>query len=126
MLTTVEKILFVLVAVGALALSYRGFRQMYLIINRGEGKLYLDGFVKRAINALVVFLTQTTVLKRRPLVSILHVGVAWGFTFYFLVNLIDVLEGYFESVPLFEDGFIAGGYKLVADVLSVAVLVGVV
>lgn len=127
MLSTVEQILFIVVAIASVALAARGFFQMYKIILRGEGKLHLDGLIGRAMNALGVYLTQRTTLKKRPLTSLLHLGVVWGFTFYFLVNFGDVLEGFFADFRfLGTGGLLAGAYRLVGDILSVAVLVGVV
>ncbi|RPI96964.1 MAG: hypothetical protein EHM39_10335, partial [Chloroflexi bacterium] len=95
MLTTVEKVLFVVLALVSLALAVRAFLHMARSIQRGEGKLHLDRFVARAARALWIYVSQQTTLRRRPLVSLLHLGVVWGFTFFFLVNFGDVLEGFF-------------------------------
>ncbi len=125
MLTVVEKFLFPLLVVGALALAYRGFLQMYKIIMRGEDDLALDNIVGRAVRATALYLSQQTTLKTRQLTSLLHLGVVWGFTLYFLVNLGDVLEGYIPDFKFLGNGFIGDLYRLLADVLSIAVLVGV-
>ena len=126
MLTTIEKLLFLVLALASVGLAARSFYQMYRSIYRGEGKLYLDRLPQRAWRALVIYFSQRTTLRRRRLVSLLHLGVVWGFTFYFLVNFGDVLEGYFEGFKfLGTEGALAGAYRLLADVLSVVVLVGV-
>lgn len=128
MLTSVEKLLFLLLVVLSLGAAYHGFRQMALIIYRGEGQLHLDHIVWRAWKALRIYLTQSTTLKTRRLTSLMHVGVVWGFTFYFLVNGVDTIKGFiadFDS-QLMNFGILYDLYRLVADVLSVAVLVGVV
>ncbi|HEX2623531.1 MAG TPA: heterodisulfide reductase-related iron-sulfur binding cluster [Phototrophicaceae bacterium] len=128
MLTTVEKMLFTLLAVLALGATYSGFMDMWLVVNRGQGKLYLDNLPQRAWKALRVYLAQPTTLKTRRLTSLFHLGVVWGFTFYFLVNGLDVLAGFFPGFAesLHNLGIIYDLYRLVADVLSIAVLVGVV
>ncbi|MDX1991880.1 MAG: (Fe-S)-binding protein [bacterium] len=128
MLTAVEKMLFLLLALIAIGATYEGFREMYLIINRGTGRLYLDRLPQRMWKALTVYLAQNTTLKARPLTSLFHLGVVWGFTFYFLVNLLDVLNGFIPNFGSTLEGFgvLYGGYRLLADVLSIAVLVGVV
>lgn len=132
MLSPVEKLLFVLLALLTLGATYQGFYKMWLVINRGEGKLYLDNLPRRLWKALRVYLTQETTLKTRRMTGLFHLGIVLGFTFYFLVNVIDGLKGMFTGV---EDGlnaltgFPAGIYhlyRLVGDILSVAVLVGVV
>ncbi|MBE0702562.1 MAG: (Fe-S)-binding protein, partial [Afipia sp.] len=69
-----------------------------------------------------------TTLRARRITSLFHLGVVWGFTFYFLVNTLDVLRGF---IPGFEDslknlGLLYDLYRLVGDVLSIAVIVGVV
>ncbi|MFN8420581.1 MAG: (Fe-S)-binding protein [Anaerolineae bacterium] len=126
MLTVVEKILFVVLAVGTLALAYRGFRDMFKIVMRGEDDLVLDNLPSRAIKALGLYLSQQTTLKTRPLTSLLHLGVVWGFTFYFLVNVGDGLEGYLPDFQFLGTGLIGDVYRLLADLLTIAVLVGVV
>jgi heterodisulfide reductase subunit C len=126
MLTPVEQMLFLLLALLAAGATLSGFAEMYRIINRGEGKLYLDNLPSRAWNALVIYLMQRTTLKTRRVTSLFHLAVVWGFTFYFLVNFGDVLEGFLPGyVFLGETGLLHDLYRLTADVFSVAVLVGV-
>jgi Fe-S oxidoreductase/nitrate reductase gamma subunit len=127
MLTPVEKMVFVFLALFALGATYQNFLEMYLIVNRGEGKLYLDNLLRRAWNALVVYLSQRTTLKFRPLTSLFHLGIVWGFTYYFLINLADLLEGYIPDYRFLGGaGLFSDLYRVVGDLLSVAVIVGVV
>jgi Fe-S oxidoreductase len=127
MLTPVELLLFILLALFSIGSAALAFGDMYRIIHRGEGKLYLDHLPRRLWTALVIYLTQRTTLKTRRLTSLLHVGVVWGFTFYFLVNLGDVLEAVLpDYIFLAGAGLLFELYRLAADVLTVAVLVGVI
>ncbi len=127
MLTTVEKMLFMMLAVIALGATIAGFTDMYRIINRGQGKLHLDKLPARMINALAVYLTQRTTLKTRRVTSLIHWGVVIGFTYYFLVNVADGLEGFFPGYHFLENaGILSDVYRLLGDVLSVVVLVGVI
>jgi hypothetical protein len=126
MLTPVEQLAFILLALLSVGAAYNGFREMWLIINRGTGQLYLDRLPARAWRALKIYIGQTTTLKTRRLSSLFHLGIVWGFTFYFLVNGLDTLRGY---IPGFLDflknfGAVYDLYRLSADVLSVAVLGG--
>src|SRR5262245_34553797 len=128
MLTPFEQMAFINLAVLAAGATYAGVQEMVRIINRGEGQLYLDHLPRRIFNALRVYLAQPTTLKTRRTTSLFHLGVVWGFTFYFLVNVLDGLKGY---IPNFLDwlenfGLIYDLYRLIGDILSVAVLVGVV
>jgi len=100
MLTPVEQMLFVFLALLAVGATIHGFNEMYLIINRGTGSLRLNNLPARLWKALTVYLTQKTTLKTRRLSSLIHLGIVWGFTYYFLVNAVDVLLGF---IPNFED-----------------------
>lgn len=126
MLTPVEQMLFFLLALMAIGATYNGFREMYLVINRGQGELHLNNLLKRGWEALNVYLTQRTTLKTRKVSSLLHLGIVWGFSFYFIVNLGDVLQGYIPNYRFLEGtGPLYDLYRLAGDVFSVAVLVGV-
>jgi len=63
MLTAFEQVLFLLLAILAIGATYAGFRDMYLIVNRGTGQLHLDDLPRRAIHALRVYFSQQTTLK---------------------------------------------------------------
>ena len=128
MLSLAEKIAFITLALFAVGAAYQTFMQMAFVINRGQGSLYLDRLPQRLWEALVVYVTQRTTLKTRRLTSYIHLGVVLGFTFYFLVNALDTLIGLvtgFET-SLRNLGGIYDLYRLVGDVLSVVVLIGMV
>jgi Fe-S oxidoreductase len=126
MLTDVEKMLFIMLALLAVGATYSGFQEMYQIINRGQGQLHFSNFFRRAWNALFIYLSQRTTLKTRRFSSLLHWGIVLGFTYYFLINAQDLLVGFFPNfeASLTNFGVVYDGYRLVGDVLSVAVLVG--
>jgi Fe-S oxidoreductase len=125
MLTPVEKILFFCCAVASLYLAQRFFRLAARIIQRGEGKLYFDQLPRRIWRALDVTFTQRTVFRTRFASSLMHAFIVWGFLFYALVNVGDVIEGYFD-VDFLGMGFIGDLYRLAADLLSVGVIVGMI
>jgi Fe-S oxidoreductase len=127
MLTPVEQMLFILLALFAIGATYSGFMEMYAVINRGTGTLHLDDLPRRLWQALRAYLGQQTTLKTRRVSSLIHLGIVWGFTFYFLVNALDVLRGFIPGFleSLSNLGIIYGLYRLLADVLSVVVLFGV-
>ena len=127
MLTDVEKMLFTLLALLSLGASYAGFKEMFQIIGRGQGELRQDGLFRRTIQALAIYLMQRATLKTRPLTSLLHWGVVLGFTWYFLINALDLLIGF---LPGFERqltrlGAAYDAYRFLGDALSVVVLLGV-
>jgi Fe-S oxidoreductase len=132
MLTPFERLLFIMLALFAVGATYSGFMDVYRIIDKGQGKLHFENFFKRAWRALRIYLTQETTLKTRRLTSLFHYGVVLGFTYYFLVNALDALIGFsaaFEQWLTNLDGLgatVFNLYRLIGDVLSIAVLVGVV
>ena len=126
MLTLTEKLLFATTVLFSLALSYRNFRLVFEIVRRGKPDLVLDALPQRIWHALVVFLSQRTVLRARLGTSLIHAFVAWGFTYYFLVNFGDMLEGFIPHFRFLGDGLLGGLYRLGADLVSVAVLAGII
>ena len=98
MLTDIERIIFIVLSLFALGAAGFVARRIYLIIRRGQGALGTDHWERRLRRGLGVFLTQRTVLKRRPLASIFHTMIAWGFTFYLLVNVVDVAVAWFAEL----------------------------
>jgi len=126
MLTLIEKIIFVLLSLGSAYFAYLTAERIYRIVRRGTGIVGLDELVKRAINATIIFVSQKTVLKKRFLPSLAHAFVAWGFTYYLLVNIADGLRAFFGFTLPDENNIISNLYRLGADLLSLGVLVGMV
>lgn len=126
MLTLVEKTLFIIAALVSLGFTYVGFKRMFDIVQRGENDVELPDIPRRALDALVKTLSQRTVLSARPMASLFHAFVAWAFFYYFLVNVGDVLEGFIADFRFMGHGPIGNLYRLGADLLSVAALIGIV
>src|SRR3970282_2321369 len=56
--------------------------------------------------------------------SVFHALVGWGFTFYLLVNVIDVTEAFLPGYVFLEGATLGDLFRMGADVFSVSVLVG--
>ncbi|MCB0184941.1 MAG: hypothetical protein KDE31_11780, partial [Caldilineaceae bacterium] len=126
MLSFAEKIVFVVLAVGALAYAWYDFKHVYLVIRRGDGTLPSRAAVQERVKtALVQWLTLAPTWKLRPLTSLLHAFIAWGFIFYLLVNVADVLQGFFPIVFL-GTGPLGQFYRLLADLATAGVLIGMI
>ena len=123
MLTTVEKTLFILFFLGSLYYGGRRFYDVYRSIARGKPDQRFDQLAKRVAGSLFNVLLQRTVFNKRPVVSFLHALVFYGFVFYFLVNLVDVLEGF---LPFHARGGGWNLFNLTADVLTAGVLIGII
>lgn len=126
MLSLPEKIVFVIVAIISLYLTWDSFKRVADVIARGGGTLHLNKLPERVFHAIEITLTQRTVLSARKLTSLFHVAIVWGFLFYFLVNTGDVLEGFLTDYEFLGSGPAADLYRLLADVFSVVVIVGMV
>ncbi|HEU4342848.1 MAG TPA: (Fe-S)-binding protein [Candidatus Binatia bacterium] len=122
MLTTVEKILFILLVAGSFYFGAKGFCQVYKAVARGKPDPRFDNIAKRLKRAVWIVFTQQSVFKARPVVSFLHALVFYGFIYYFLVNLVDVLEGFFS---LHARGGLWDAFNLLADLLTAGVLIGI-
>ncbi|MGH7873776.1 MAG: (Fe-S)-binding protein [Candidatus Binatia bacterium] len=123
MLTTPEKILFVLLASASLYYGVRKLYDVYRAVARGKPDARFDRLPERIRHALWIVLTQQSVFKTRPIVSFLHALIFYGFVFYFLVNLVDVLEGFFG---IQARGGAWSSFNLLADVLTASVLTGII
>jgi Fe-S oxidoreductase len=126
MLTAPEKIIFALLTVASLSYAYIHFRRMFRIIYRGSGELNYSELPKRILTGILALLNQGRILRDRPATSLFHYAVAWGFIFYILVNIVDVLEGYVAGFHFLGDTLAANLYLLFADILTVGVLVGII
>ena len=126
MLTDIEKITFILFAIIAIGLSYITFNKMFKAI--GVGSQQIDW--KRALlnfpKGIEVFISQRTLFKTRPVIGFIHALVAWGFTLYLVVNIVDVLYGFIPGFHFFPNYFIGKVYRLFVDIFTVLVLLGVV
>ncbi len=126
MLTSIEKVLFLVAALGSLYLAYITFGRMVNVVKRGQGQLDVTPLTSRLATGLIALLNQGSIIRRRPVTSLFHYVVAWGFIYYVLINLVDIIEGYVPNYRFLGYGVAGGIYRLVADILSVAVLAGVV
>ncbi len=125
MLTPLERVAFLLVVLVSLGLATRGALRLIRIIGRGRGRPIWSLAWRRLPD--VLFLKTASLeptFRARTLVSLLHGFVAWGFMYYLLVNLGDVLQGYISGFIFLGTGLIGGLYRLGADLLSVAALIG--
>ncbi len=122
MLTTLEKVFFVLLTLGSLYFAIISIKRIVRIIGRGNGEADRNLISKRLFPTLAKTVTLLPTFKIRLGPSILHAFIAWAFIYYLLVNLADVLEGFIPNFHFLGVGSLAGVYRLIADILSVAAL----
>ena len=124
MLTLVEKFLFVLAILASGSAAYLAANRIIRTIRRGQGRFDWRVIPTRLGAALAKTITLLPTFKIRLLPSLFHAFIAWGFIYYLLVNAVDALYGLFPNFNFFESTLAGGIYRLLADLLSVAVLVG--
>ncbi len=131
MLTTPEKLLFLLFAAVCGVFAYTGFRRVVLVIGRGDRDLTFprwNDLPRRVGSGLVRTISQVTVFQGRPWVSFFHAFVFYGFVFYLLVNVVDGLRGLLPPAwwAGVDTGLVGDLFRLGADLFGALVLIGVV
>jgi Fe-S oxidoreductase len=122
MLTLPEKIIFTLAALATLFVVFFAIRRLARIITAGHGKPDWTLAWKRLLNVLGRMVIFQPVFRSRFWPSLFHALVGWGFGFYLLVNLVEVVKGYLPGFDI--TGLVGNIYRLLDDFLSVALLVG--
>jgi Fe-S oxidoreductase len=125
MLTGWEKAIFVFILLGSLGATRITFGKMFKIIARGTQPIDWSLVFKRIPTGIAAFLGKP-LFKTRPVVTIIHTGVAWGFILYMLVNFFDILYGLIPGFQLLPHSLIGDLYRLFVDVFSVVVILGIV
>ena len=125
MLSSLEKIIFVLLVIGSLGASYITFKKMFKVILVGTNPIIWIDVIKNWNAGLIAFISQKTLFKTRPIVGFIHALVAWGFTLYLAVNVIDVLYGFIPNFKFLPNSIIGDVYRLFVDTFSILVLLGV-
>ena len=91
----------------------------------GSQPLNWSDVIKNWKSGVVALIGQKTLFKTRPVIGFIHALVAWGFTLYLAVNIIDVLYGFIPNFKFLPNSFIGDVYRLFVDIFSVLVLFGV-
>ena len=125
MLSNLERLIFIVLTVTSLGLAWFSFGRMFKAIGRGSDPIDWKKVIKNWPKGLAVFISQKTLFKTRPIVGAIHAGVAWGFTLYLLVNIIDVMYGMIPGFHFFPNSVIGDIYRLFVDVFTMIVLFGV-
>ncbi|MBE0408372.1 MAG: (Fe-S)-binding protein [Anaerolineales bacterium] len=126
MLTIYEQVIFSLAVLISLYVAWGLTIRIRKIIARGKGNIDWKLARKRIFIVILKIITFQPVFRFRFWPSFFHGLVAWGFIYYLIVNLGDVLEGFILNFHFLGTGIIRNLYVLGADLLSVAVLIGMV
>jgi len=125
LLSPIERILFIIFLILSLGLSVFTFSRMFRVIARGTQKINWLNALRRWPSGLAVFLGQKTLFKTRPVVGAVHAAVAWGFTLYMAVNVVDIMYGMIPGFHFLPEHWLGTVYRLFVDIFSVIVILGV-
>ena len=124
MITLSEKIIFAILALATLVATWFAVSRLARLISAGTGKPDWHLAPKRLWNVFSRVAIFQPVFRTRFWPSLFHALVGWGFLYYLFVNVFDVIQTYMPGFVL--PGLLGQVYMFLADILSVAVLVGMV
>lgn len=130
MLTPVEKIIFIVLAITAAGFTFHGFKVIIDSIRKGRPAPELKDVPGSLLKATIAVLFQQTIFKARKWISAIHLGLFFGLITYAFVNLADVLEGLIPGFELAYGGRnlpnaptgLINAFNLIADLMSGALL----
>jgi len=126
MLSTPEKIVFVLVILATAALFFAPLVARYRIVRAGRPENRFDGMAGRVFHALGKILFQRCTLKNeRPFTGLMHVFIFYGALTFDTLTVNHTLEGFLPNFTLFGRSSFGEAFSLLVDVFAVLVLGGV-
>ena len=133
MLTTVEKIIFIALALVSAGFTIHGFKTIIDSVRRGRSAPELKNVPASLLKAGISVFFQQTIFRARKVLSAIHLGLFFGLLTYAFVNLVDVLEGWIPAFDLVYGGkHLANAptgfinlFNLSADVMSGFLLISI-
>ena len=96
------------------------------MIRRGNPDLELSGLPLRIWRSVVILISQRPVFRTRPVTGLLHALIVWGFLYYVLVNIGDLIYGFTPSMQYNGTGLLSRLYRLGADIVTLFILISVI
>jgi Fe-S oxidoreductase len=135
LLTTIEKIAFILLALISAGFTVHGIQTIVDSVRKGRPTPDLKNIPASLLKAGILVLFQRTIFKARKVLSAIHLGLFFGLITYAFVNLADILEGFIPGFELVYGGknlaipFLPAGainiFNLIADLMSGALLIAI-
>jgi len=135
LLTTIEKVIFIILALTSAGFTFHGIKTIVDSIRKGRPGPELKNIPGNLLKAGVTVLFQRTIFKARKIVSTLHLGLFFGLVTYAFVNLVDVLEGFIPGFDLvyggkhlafpFLNAPIINTFNIISDLMSGALLISI-
>jgi len=125
-LSLAEKIAYLALVALCGLVAVPAFARIARVVRQGRPAERSDGLASRFVGTLIDIGLQRPMFKARPVASTFHALIFFGFSFYLLVNVNDVLEAFVPGWTTVGRGPVFGAFNLVSDLLSVAVLTGMI
>jgi Fe-S oxidoreductase len=133
LLTPVEKIIFIVLALASAGFTVHGFKTIIDSIRRGRPAPELKNVPGSLIKAAITVLFQRTIFKARKWLSAIHMGLFFGLITYAFVNIVDALEGLIPGFELTYGGKhlpnaptgLINTFNLISDVMSGFLLIAI-
>ncbi len=135
MLTSVEKIIFVLLALTSAGFTLHGIKTIVDSVRKGRPAPELKNVPTNLVKAGITVLFQRTIFRARKVLSTIHLGLFFGLITYAFVNLVDILEGFIPGFELTYGGkhlafpllnsSVINTFNLIADLMSGALLISI-
>ncbi|MFN8403182.1 MAG: hypothetical protein U0V48_06465 [Anaerolineales bacterium] len=126
MLTLFEKIIFAIFMIASVYLTYRGAKRIAQQISSGQGKVDWSLASKRTGELIRKYLFFTPVFRFRPLPSLLHAFIGWGFFVYVFVNLNELILAYTGINVLHHTGIPGDIFRSAAEFIPFALMFGMI
>jgi Fe-S oxidoreductase len=124
MLTMLERLILVLAIFLSLFMSFKAVKRIVRTVQRGHGRPDWNILRKRLYTTPARIISFQPVFRLRLLPSLFHAMVGWGFLFFILVNIGDVLKAFLPGFQFLGNKSIGNLYRLGADIFSIAILIG--
>ncbi|MDD8027744.1 MAG: (Fe-S)-binding protein, partial [Acidobacteriota bacterium] len=127
MLSTPEKILFLLAIAATAAAFLAPLLHRYRLVRAGRPENRFDRLAGRIGRALARILFQRCTLKpERPFTGLMHVFIFYGALIFDTMTVNHTLEGFFDGFFLFGASGLGRLFSFAVDLFGILVLVGVV
>ena len=124
MLTQPERIILTLVVILSLFLTFKAARRILYIIKRGHGQPDWKVIRQRILITPIRLISFQPLFRFRRIPSFFHAMVGWGFLYFIIVNLQDLLQAFIPNYQFLGGSIIADLYSLGSDFFSITILLG--
>lgn len=126
MLSSIEKIIFILTILATAVLFLVPVIYRYKLVRTGRPENRFDRMLQRILHALgKIFLQKCTLKNERRFTGLMHVFIFFGALTFDTMTLNHTLEGFFPDFYLFGNSSFGDFFSLLVDTFAVLVLVGV-